>query len=104
MGVCGEEDQQRVGVFVQDFKVAVLPFILPLDSARGPLFGLERIRRQAEGDGLLADMIGVALAASDRAFADAAFGPVLGSLDQFFFASPAKPAPAVLVMAAQRLG
>ena len=100
MGLGGEKHQQGIAVFVQDFKaiLTALPFVLPLDSARGPLF-LKRILGQAEGDGLLADAVGVALAASDRAFANAAFGPMLGSLDQFFLASPVKPAPAVWTMA-----
>lgn len=60
---------------------------------------LERIRRQAEGDDLLADTVCVSLAASLRTFADLATGPELSGLDQFFLASPINPVLAVLMTA-----
>ena len=76
MRISGEKHEQGVAVVVQDFKAVVtLPFLFIRCRV------LKRIFRQAEGDGLLADAVGVALAASLRAFADAALGPEFRSLD-----------------------
>ena len=79
---------------MQDFK-AVVTLLLRFIRNRV----LKRILRQTQSDGLLADAVGVALAASLRAFADAARGPKFRSLDQFFRTSPVNPAPAVVTMA-----
>lgn len=97
MRIGGEKHEQGVAVVVQDFKA------VPFGFAQGPLF-LKRILGQTEGNGLLADAVGVALAASLRAFADAARGPKFRSLDQFFRTSPVNPAPAVVTMAIIRPG
>lgn len=112
MRIGGEKHEQGVAVVVQDFKAVpfdcaqgpALPCLfLPFGFAQGPLF-LKRILGQTEGNGLLADAVGVALAASLRAFADAARGPKFRSLDQFFRTSPVNPAPAVVTMAIIRPG